>query len=55
MFRSHSNRLGCLLSSPQPSKRIGNGSQGPRDYEVEKGLNPGVGFVDVLEVRIALV
>ena len=30
------------LSSPQPQKSTGKGSQGLRDYEAEKGLIPGV-------------
>ena len=38
----------CWLSSPQPLKSIGKGSQGMRDCEAEKGLVPGVGSVDVL-------
>ena len=46
---------GCWLSSPQPLKSIGKGSQGLRDYKAEKGLIPSVGCVDVLEVRLALV
>ena len=47
--------LDCLLSSPQPSKSIGKGSQGLRDCEEKKGLILGVGCVDVLEVRLTLV
>ena len=43
----------CWLSSPQPLKIIGKGSQGLRDCESEKGLIPGVGCVDVLEVRVS--
>ena len=43
------------LSSPQPLKSIGKGSQGLRDCEVEKGLIHVDGCVDVLEVRLALV
>ena len=43
------------LSSPQPLKSIGKGSQGPRDCKVGKGLILGVRCVDVLEVRLALV
>ena len=30
------------ISSPQPRKSTGKGSQGLRDYEAEKGLIPGV-------------
>ena len=45
--------LDCWLSSPQPLKSIGKGSQGLRDCEIEKGLIPGVGCVDVLEVRVS--
>ena len=33
------------LSSPQPRKSTGKGSQGLRDCEAEKGLIPGVGCV----------
>ena len=45
----------CCLSSPQPLKSIGKGIQGLRDYEIEKGMIPGVGCVGVLEVRLNLV
>ena len=45
----------CWLSSPQPLKSIEKGSEGLRDCEVEKGVFPSVGCVDVLEVRFALV
>ena len=34
--------LDCWLSSPQPQKSTGKGSQGPRDCEAEKGLIPSV-------------
>ena len=47
--------LDCCLSYPQPLKSIGKGSQGMRDCEAEKGLIPGVGCVDVLEVQLTLV
>ena len=43
---------GCWISSPQPLESIGKGSLGLRDYEVEKGLIPSVGCVDVLEFRL---
>ena len=55
VFGATQTELDCWLSSPQPLKSIGNGSQGLRDYEAEKGLIPGIGCVDVLEVRLALV
>ena len=55
MFGATQIGLDCWLSSPQPLKSIGKGSQGPRDCEAEKGLTPSVGCVDVLEVRLALV
>ena len=43
------------LSSPQPQKSTGKGSQGLRDCEAEKGRIPSVGCVGVLEARLALV
>ena len=55
MCGSSQIELDYWLSSPQPLKSIGKGSQGSRDCEVEKGLIPGVGCVDVLEVRLTLV
>ena len=53
VFGATQAKLDCRLSSPQPLKSIGKGSQGLRDCEVEKGLIPGVGCVDFLEVRLA--
>ena len=50
---SHSDRI-RLLALPPPLKSIGKGSQGLRDCEAEKGMIAGVGCVDVLEVRLAL-
>ena len=50
VFRATHIDSACWLSSPQPLKSIGKGSQGLRDCEAEKGLIPGVGYVDVLEV-----
>ena len=55
VFGATQTELDCWLSSPQPLKSIKKGSQGLRDYEAEKGLSPGVGCVDVLEVRLTLV
>ena len=55
VFGSTQIDLDYWISSPQPLKSVGKGSQGLRDYEVEKGLIPGVGHVDVLEVRLTLV
>ena len=55
VFGATQTELDCWLSSPQPLKSIGKGSQGLRDREAEKGLMPGVGCVDVLEVRLTLV
>ena len=55
VFGATQTKLDCWISSPQPLKSIGKGSQGLRDYEAKKGLIPGVGCVDVLEVRLALV
>ena len=55
MFGATQTELDCWLSSPQPLKSIGKGSQGLRDCEVEKGLIPIDGFVDVLEVWLTLV
>ena len=55
MFGATHIELDYWLSSPQPLKSIGKGSQGLSDYEAEKGLIPSVGCVDVLEVRLALV
>ena len=48
-------KLDCWLSSQQPLKSIGKGSEGLRDSEAEKGHISSVGCVDVLEVRLALV
>ena len=55
VFGATQTELDCWLSSPQPLKSIGKGIQGLRDYEAEKGLIPGVGCVDVLEVILALI
>ena len=55
VFGATQTKLDCCLSSPQPLKSIGKRSQGPRDCEAEKGVIPGVGCVDVLEVRLTLV
>ena len=55
VFGAAQIELDCWISSPQPLKSIGRGSQGLRDCEVEKGLIPSVGCVYVLEVRLALV
>ena len=54
MFGATQTELDCWLSSPQPLNSIGKGIQGLRDYEVEKGLIPSVGHVDVLEFRLTL-
>ena len=55
VFGATQTELDYWISSPQPLKSIGKGSQGPRDCEAVKGLIPGVGCVDVLEVKLALV
>ena len=55
VFGATQTELDYWLSSPQPLKSIGKGSQGLRDCEAEKGLIPGVGCVDVLKVRLTLV
>ena len=55
VFGSTQTELDYWLSSPQPLKSIGKGSQGLRDCEAEKGMIPGVRCVDVLEVRLTLV
>ena len=55
VFGATQTELDCWLSSPQPLKSIGKGSQGLRDCEAEKGLIPVDGCVDVLEVRLTLV
>ena len=55
MFGATQTDLDGWLSSPQPLKSIGKGSQSLRDCEVEKGSIPGVGCVDVFEFRLALV
>ena len=54
VFGATQIELDCWLSSPETLKSIGKGSQGLRDCEEEKGLIPGVGHVDVLEVRLTL-
>ena len=45
VFGATQTELGYWVSSPQPLKSIGKGSQGLRDCEAEKGLIPGVGCV----------
>ena len=55
VFGATQTELDCWIYSPQPLKSIGKGSKGLRDCEAEKGLIPGVGRVDVLEVRLTLV
>ena len=55
VFGATQTELDCWISSPQPLKSIGKRIQGLRDYEVEKGLIPGVECVDVLEVSLTLV
>ena len=51
VFGATQTELDCWLSSPQPLKSIGKGSQGLRDCEAEKGLIPVHGCVDVLDVE----
>ena len=55
VFGATQTELDSWLSSPQPLKSIGKGSQGLRDYEAEKGRIPGVGCMDALEVSLTLV
>ena len=55
VFGATQTELVCWLYSPQPLKSIGKGSHSLRDCEAEKGPIPGVGCVDVLRVRLALV
>ena len=55
VFGATQTDLDYWISSPQPLKSIGKESQGMRGYEVEKGLIPGVGCVDVLEIKLTLV
>ena len=55
VFGATQTELDYFHSSPQPLKSIGNGSQGLRDCEADKGLIPGVGCVDVLEFKLTLV
>ena len=55
VFGATQIELDYWLSTPQPLKSIGKGSQGLRDCEAEKGLIPSVGCVDVLKVRLTLV
>ena len=52
---SHSDRVRLWLSSPQPLKSIGKGSQGLRDCVEEEGLIPIDGCVDVLYIWLTLV
>ena len=54
VFGATQTKLDCCLSSPQPLKSIGKGSQGLRDCEAKKGLILVDGYVDVLEVRLSL-
>ena len=44
VFGATQTNLDYWLSSPQPLKSIGKGSQGLRDCEAKKGLVPGVGI-----------
>ena len=55
VFGATQIELDFWISYPQPLKSIVKGSKGLRDCEVEKGLIPGVGCVDVLEFRLTLV
>ena len=55
VFGATKPELDCWLSSPQPLKSIGKGSQGPRDCEAGKGMILVDGCVDVLEVTLAMV
>ena len=55
VFGSTQTKLDCWISSPQPLKSIGKGSDGLRDCEAEKGLILVDGCVDVLEVQLTLV
>ena len=55
VFGATQTELDYYISSPQPLKSIGKGSQSLRDCEAEKGLVPGVKCVDVLGVRLTLV
>ena len=55
VFGATQPELDYWISSPQPLKSIGKGSQGLRDCEAEKGLIPSVGCVDVFKVRLTLV
>ena len=54
VFGANQIELDYWISSPQPLKGIGKGSQGMSDCEAEKGLIPIDACVDVLEVRLAL-
>ena len=47
VFGATQIELNCWLSSPQPLKSIGKGSQGLRVCEAEKGMIPVDGCVDV--------
>ena len=53
VFGATQTERDCWISSPQHLRNIGKGIQGLRDCEIEKGLIPGVGCVDVLEVRVS--
>ena len=53
VFGDTQTELDYWIFSPQPLKSIGRASQGLRDCEAEKGLIPGVGCVDVLEVKVS--
>ena len=55
VFGATQTELDYWISSPQPLKSIGKGSQGLGDYEAEKGMIPGVGCVDVLKFKLTLV
>ena len=52
VFGSHSDRIRLLAFFPTTLEEYWKGNQGLRDCEAEKGLIPGVGCVDVLEVRL---
>ena len=55
VFGATQIELDCWLSSPQPLKSIGKGTQGLRDSEAKKGLILGIECVDVLEFKLTLV
>ena len=55
VFGATQRDLYYCISSPQPLKSIGKGSQCLRDCEAKKGMISIDGCVDVLEVRLNLV